>query len=594
MKKSCPLCGAEYDSAQTFCSKDGAVLRVDAAVAGDLVGSVIADRYRIVSRLGEGGMGTVFLAEHVKIGRKSAVKVVKPDMAADPDALARFIREATNASKIEHPNVANIHDFGELEDGRLYLAMEFVEGESLAALLHRDGPVAPYRAAQIVTQVAAGLQAAHDLGIVHRDLKPENIMLARHKDGSDKVKLVDFGIAKSHADAGQKVTRTGVLIGTPAYMSPEQVAGGEVNGASDQFALACSTFEMLTGVLPFEGDSTFEQITSRVAGRARALAQVRADIAWAPVLQEVLMKGLAAQPTDRYPSMIAFSAAFAAAVRATPGTAPTIAVPLEGLTPPTVQRPSAKTIVTGPRSATAASVPETRVAAAKTGGSGSGMWFGVAAVVLVAGGLGAWQWTQRPSDADTPASMVTSPPAEVAPTPAPTPAPDSTVAVGVDSTPPAATDTATTQPLKRPVATMPERTPTRTTSKPVEKPSTPSVSTPTLPQAPAPSTIAPAPAPQPEPSTPPPAPKPAPQREPVREPDPEPEEPAPTRPAVRGASAADSVSIAESRARARAAMASGDTVAACRELSGALEKSRGNRRIAALVRLNMQNLKCRP
>src|SRR4051812_23239736 len=161
-----------------------------------LVGQIIADRYRVLSLLGEGGMGRVYLAEHVRMGRKSAVKVLNPALAASDDGVTRFNREAANASRINHPNVASIYDFGETSDGTLYLAMEFVEGETLTALLAREVRVDVVRAAQLIKQAADALAAAHHLGIVHRDLKPDNIMIARQLDGKDWVKVVDFGIAK--------------------------------------------------------------------------------------------------------------------------------------------------------------------------------------------------------------------------------------------------------------------------------------------------------------------------------------------------------------------------------------------------------------
>ncbi|HXH63861.1 MAG TPA: serine/threonine-protein kinase, partial [Gemmatimonadales bacterium] len=189
----------------------------------DLVGQVIADRYHVVKKLGEGGMGQVYLAEHVKMGRRSAIKVMNQSMIHDPDAVARFNREAANASRITHPNVCAVYDFGETPDGVIYLAMEFIEGEPLTDLIQREGALKIHRAFNIFRQVADALTAAHDLGIVHRDLKPDNIMLAKGRDGGDIVKVVDFGIAKAMGgdDAGQKVTKTGLVVGTPEFMSPE-------------------------------------------------------------------------------------------------------------------------------------------------------------------------------------------------------------------------------------------------------------------------------------------------------------------------------------------------------------------------------------
>ncbi|MFM8567919.1 MAG: serine/threonine-protein kinase, partial [Gemmatimonadota bacterium] len=164
---------------ERFCPRDGTALR-SAAGQGDLLGTVVADRYHILKKLGAGGMGTVYLAEHVKMGRKSALKVMNPGMNADPDAIARFNREAANASRLNHPNVCGIYDFGETPDGTIYLAMEFIEGASLTDVVEQAGVLAPSRAASIVHQTADALQVAHDAGIVHRDLKPDNIMVARN------------------------------------------------------------------------------------------------------------------------------------------------------------------------------------------------------------------------------------------------------------------------------------------------------------------------------------------------------------------------------------------------------------------------------
>src|ERR1700704_1312035 len=188
--KICPVCSTEYADAVKFCPNDGQTLR-STAPASDLVGQVVADRYHVVKKLGEGGMGQVYLAEHVKMGRRSAIKVMNPSMVHDPDAVARFNREASNASRLNHPNVCAIYDFGETSDGLIYLAMEFIEGESLTSLIEKNGSLAAPRAASIIHQAADALAVAHDYGIVHRDLKPDNIMIAKDRDGADVVKVVD-------------------------------------------------------------------------------------------------------------------------------------------------------------------------------------------------------------------------------------------------------------------------------------------------------------------------------------------------------------------------------------------------------------------
>jgi serine/threonine-protein kinase len=266
-------------------------------------------------------MGQVYLGEHVKMGRRSAIKVMNPQMVHDPDAVARFNREASNASRITHPNVCAIYDFGETPDGVIYLAMEFIEGEPLTDVIQRDGALPVPRAARIFQQVADALHAAHDLGIVHRDLKPDNIMVSRGRDGADVVKVVDFGIAKAVGgdEAGQKVTKTGLVVGTPEFMSPEQLAGDKVDGRSDLYALALVFFQMLTGRLPFEAETVQETMIKRLTDDPAQLAATRPDLAFPAGLQPVFDSALTRSPGDRYQTV----AKFADDVRAVTGSGPT-------------------------------------------------------------------------------------------------------------------------------------------------------------------------------------------------------------------------------------------------------------------------------
>jgi serine/threonine protein kinase len=305
--KVCPTCSREFQDNQKFCPSDGSALRAKNASA-DLVGQVVADRYHILKKLGEGGMGAVYLGEHVKMGRKSAIKVMAAAMSQDPDAISRFNREASNASRISHPNVCQIYDFGETPDGLIYLAMEFIEGQSLKDLVEKDGALPPPRAAAILRQAADALQAAHDLGIVHRDIKPDNIMVVQGRDGADIVKVVDFGIARAVGgdEPGQKVTKTGLVVGTPEYMSPEQLSGDKLDGRSDIYSLALVLYRMLTGTLPFEADSAQEVMIKRLTDEPMPLEQARTDIAFPPKLQLVLNVALARQPAERYQSAAEF------------------------------------------------------------------------------------------------------------------------------------------------------------------------------------------------------------------------------------------------------------------------------------------------
>jgi serine/threonine-protein kinase len=344
--KICPQCGAEYELDQRFCPQDGTTLRLQNGT-GDLVGSIVADRYHVLRKLGEGGMGQVYLAEHVKMGRKSALKVMNPGMVKDADAISRFNREAANASRINHPNIADVYDFGETPDGIIYLAMEFVDGPPLTKLIESEGPLPPRRAAGIVRQVADALAVAHEMGIVHRDLKPDNIMIARNRDGTDCVKVVDFGIAKAADNASQKVTKTGLVVGTPEYMSPEQLAGDKLDGRSDIYALALVAFHMLSGRLPFPAETAQESMIMRLTEAPRKLSEMRPDVAWSPEVQAALDKALERDANARFATATEFGRALSQA--------------LERMDAPRDAGIGARAVSPDVREAVESSVPPTRV-----------------------------------------------------------------------------------------------------------------------------------------------------------------------------------------------------------------------------------------
>jgi serine/threonine protein kinase len=368
-EKICPTCGTEYPANERFCPRDGTALRSQGE-SNDLVGSIIAERYHVIKKLGEGGMGQVYLAEHVKMGRKSAVKVMNSGMVNDADAISRFNREAANASRINHPNVAGIYDFGETSDGLIYLAMEFIEGESLTSIVEKAGALPPLRAADIAKQTADGLAVAHDMGIVHRDLKPDNIMIAKNRNGTDLVKVVDFGIAKAAGSENQKVTKTGLVVGTPEYMSPEQLAGDTLNGQSDIYSLALVTYNMLTGTLPFQGETAQESMIMRLTDDPRSLTETKPDVAWTAEVQDVMARGLKRKSAERYEKATDFGDALYMAVERMPkGAAAAGGSPLLTTTPPTRVN------------AGAAGVPVTKPA----GGTGGGM----SKIPMIAGGVAA-------------------------------------------------------------------------------------------------------------------------------------------------------------------------------------------------------------
>lgn len=230
-----------------------------------LVGSTLAERYRVEKLLGSGGMGAVYRAEHVHMKKSVAVKVLHREMTYLPEVVARFEREAVAAARIEHPHVAAATDFGRLADGAFYLVLEYVEGHSLRELIKRHGRLAPSLALHITRQIAEALSAAHAADIVHRDLKPDNVMLIERDGDPHFVKVLDFGIAKVNTgEAGQQLTQLGSVFGTPEYMSPEQAAGTPVDARSDLYTLGILLYEMLSGATPFDDDDLVVVLTRQM------------------------------------------------------------------------------------------------------------------------------------------------------------------------------------------------------------------------------------------------------------------------------------------------------------------------------------------
>ena len=322
--KLCPTCGKEWPDSALFCGDDATPL--PSPETEGLTGRTIG-RYRILDRLGGGGMGTVYVAEHLKLHRKDAIKVLNSTWADQGDALARFHREARNASTISHPNVCAVYDFGETPEGLTFLAMELVDGKSLAEILKEDGALSPARAAELTRQVAEALTAAHAKGIVHRDLKPGNIMVTRAPDGAEMVKVVDFGIAKAAGGLeDQEVTRVGLVAGTPEYMSPEHLRGDEPDPRSDVYSLGVVFYRMLTGRLPFGKGHT--------GLKPMPLVNARPDGRFPDALQAVLDRALEYDALSRYPTArelgTAAVAATGAAVPEATVVSPAGAVPAAG------------------------------------------------------------------------------------------------------------------------------------------------------------------------------------------------------------------------------------------------------------------------
>ena len=266
----CPKCQLEIDTEEPFCPRDGtrllsrSVYDQIARETDPLVGQRIAERYLVIRKLGEGGMGEVYLAEHEDIEKRLALKVRKHEYSTRADVVARFKQEAISASRIKHPNVVDVFDFGQLDDGRFYLAMEWLDGSDLADALATKGTLEPARGVAIAMQMCRALAAAHAKGVVHRDLKPENIFLCVDEVGQEQVKIVDFGICKNTDRTGalgcHTLTQKGVILGTPHYMAPEQAQGlADLDGRADLWSVGVIMFECLAGHRPFSGDN-YEQV----------------------------------------------------------------------------------------------------------------------------------------------------------------------------------------------------------------------------------------------------------------------------------------------------------------------------------------------
>ena len=316
--EECPRCGLCYDSGMGRCASEGAQLRRMPSKR------LLSSRYRLERRLGRGGMGTVYKATDTSLERAVAVKLIREDLVTSSDAAERFRREAKAAASFAHPNLVTVHDFGVDSDGRVFLVMELLEGCTLRQRLEQQKKFAPPQILQVLGDVCAGLEAAHEHGLIHRDLKPENIFLVQSGEG-DVAKILDFGLAKflgaSNAAAATANTMSGVLVGTPQYMSPDQLKGEVASPAWDLWALAVITYEMLTGTHPFPATSVGQMHYSIVHGQFTPLSTHLPDAPaeWQQFFERALNPKTAERPQSAEEFVSAFTKAFALVGNSTTG-----------------------------------------------------------------------------------------------------------------------------------------------------------------------------------------------------------------------------------------------------------------------------------
>jgi serine/threonine-protein kinase len=335
-ERRCPKCGSVYtDTGARFCPKDGSMLveiqakkpaappsgsgtgvrtplppgKAGLDRASSLSNQILDARYQVMKKLGEGGMSYVYLAKEISSDDTVAIKVLSPRLASDKSSVERLRREAGLAMRLDHPNVCRILRLGESEDGLIYLVMPFLKGELLSDREVRGGPMDISLGVTLLKQMCAGLHHAHELQIIHRDLKPENVMLVPDEGNggtSERAVIMDFGLAKERrADpAIAKLTATGIILGTPEFMSPEQIRGKPLDARSDIYALGIVAFEMFTGKLPFQGRNAQEMMIARLRSQPIPIRSLRPDVP--DPVEKALTKALQTNPDDRFSTALEF------------------------------------------------------------------------------------------------------------------------------------------------------------------------------------------------------------------------------------------------------------------------------------------------
>jgi serine/threonine protein kinase len=313
---NCPHCQAPNADDARFCGSCGRATSAtepasnpNLGEAPTLIGREIAGRYRIQAKLGEGGMGAVYKAEQISLKRTVAVKLLRPEVASSQLLLRRFNAEAEAVAKLSHPNTVNIYDFGQDSDGTLFIAMEFIEGQSLRHMIHREAPFSIRRSLAIALQVSSSLSDAHSHSIIHRDLKPDNVMIQTRGREKDIVRVLDFGIAKLRDENRQSqlaMTQAGDMLGTPQYMAPEQIRAETIDGRTDVYALGCLLYEMITARLPYEAPTIMSLLSKHLLEVTIPPSQRRPDLVIPPAVDQLILSAMAKDPKVRPPTMEIF------------------------------------------------------------------------------------------------------------------------------------------------------------------------------------------------------------------------------------------------------------------------------------------------
>jgi tRNA A-37 threonylcarbamoyl transferase component Bud32 len=365
----CTDCGEMNPPNAKFCGKCGKSLERSLPGPGD----IIADRYRVVERIGEGAMGTVYRAEHVQISKVMAIKLLHQEVEQNPESVARFHREAEAASRLNHPNTVHVFDFGRTKSGSLYLVMEYVDGDDLGKVIGNEGAIPFGRVAYLCAQVAGSVADAHAAGVIHRDLKPENIVIAPGRDG-DRPKVLDFGLAKLFEGTVEaQVTSSGTIVGTPYYMSPEQIQGHELDGRSDVYAMGAIMYECVVGKPPFEAPNPVGVLSRHLSEQPVRPSQ-RSPLSVPAEADQIIMRCLEKNPDNRYQTAEELRQALIQYLTA---------VGSGDWRLSTVANASGKSVTRRVDEADSIFARKRRP------------WFWVLLVVLGAGGLGAWQIVTR-------------------------------------------------------------------------------------------------------------------------------------------------------------------------------------------------------